>query len=146
MPYRILLIVSLLAITGCKTSQIASSSDLQQIRANMKSQEAAWNEGSIENFMHHYWNSPNLTFVGSRGVTKGWQQTFDNYVKSYPDKQTMGRLAFEIIELRPLGPESAYMIGKYTLFRSQDEPSGYFNLIWQNKNGRWVITSDHTGG
>ena len=135
-----------MTIASCKTAKLADSSELLQIKQNMSARESAWNRGSIDEFMAHYWNSPELTFIGSRGITKGWNQTLENYKKSYPDTKTMGQLKFEIQELRAIGPESAYMIGKYTLYRSEDEPSGYFNLIWQKINGHWVITSDHTGG
>ena len=146
MHYKIIFFLGVLFLCSCKTSQLAEASDLIQIKQNMKKQESAWNTGSIDEFMLHYWNSPELTFIGSRGITKGWQLTLDNYKKSYPDTKTMGRLEFDIQELRALGPTSAYMIGKYTLYRSEDQPSGYFNLIWEKINGQWVITSDHTGG
>ncbi len=141
-----LIVISLILCSGCKTPQLADSYELEQIRSNMEAQQAAWNSGSLDDFMAYYWKSPELSFIGSRGITRGWQQTLDNYVKAYPDKATMGRLAFEVLELRALGKESAYMIGKYTLYREKDQPSGYFNLIWEKKNGQWVVTSDHTGG
>ncbi len=109
-------------------------------------QQKAWNTGDIDAFMEGYWNNSQLAFIGSRGVTRGWQQTLDNYKRGYPDEAAMGTLTFEVLELRSLNPEACFMIGKYSLVRAEDNPSGYFNLLWEKKNGQWVIVSDHTSG
>ena len=58
----------------------------------------------------------------------------------------MGKLDFEVLELKLLSGNAAYMIGKYTLTREKDKPSGHFNLLWEKRQGRWYITSDHTSG
>ena len=70
--------------------------DRQQIMRVLMNQQAAWNDGNLEGFMNGYWESDSLSFIGKKGITKGWQQTLDNYKKSYPDKSTMGILKFEI--------------------------------------------------
>ena len=115
-----------------------------QIKEILMNQQSAWNSADLEGFMNGYWNDEALSFIGSRGLSRGWQTTLENYKKSYPDAATMGILTFEVLELRPLGKETYYMIGKYSLARKSDNPSGYFNLIWEIKNGAWVITSDHS--
>lgn len=133
---------------SCKTPAPASAteSDFDAIRTVLAEQQAAWNTGSLDDFMEGYWKSQNLSFIGSRGVTKGWDQTLANYRKGYVDKAAMGILEFDVIELRSLGPASCLMIGKYTLTREDDKPSGHFSLIWEKIGGQWVITTDHTSG
>lgn len=142
-----LILTTLLAIQCSPTrSTVSDSAESQAIRMAMQTQEDAWNRGDIPAFMEGYWQDKGLTFIGSKGITSGWDQTLANYLKGYPDKEAMGTLTFEVIELRRLGPKAFYMIGKYTLKRVSDQPSGYFNLIWEKVEDNWVITSDHTSG
>jgi len=84
-----------------------------QIREVMHQQELAWNAGDIDAFMQGYWNSDSLRFISSRGTTYGWQKTLENYKRSYPDKETMGILTFEIIDIDVLSQTSAFVLGKW---------------------------------
>lgn len=135
-------------LAGCSTQQSLSdqqiSLDKSAITSAMKTQEEDWNKGDIDAFMESYWNSPDLSFISTRGPTYGWDQTKKNYKKGYPTKDDMGTLKFDIIRLDPISYDAYYMIGKFTLFRKNDEPSGHFTLLWRKVNGQWVIASDHT--
>jgi len=110
---------------------------------HIKTQEECWNKGDIPCFMKYYWNSDSLKFIGSKGVTYGWQKTLDNYLKSYPTKETMGILKFTIIEATQLSGTSIYVIGKWELVKEKPQ-GGHFTLMWKKINGNWVIVSDHT--
>jgi hypothetical protein len=107
-------------------------------------QQTGWNNGDLEEFMKGYVKSEHLTFTGSRGVTYGWQNTLENYQNGYHDKETMGELKFDIIDLKSLDKEAAQMIGKFTLIRSDDQPTGYFTLIFKKTGDQWKIISDMT--
>ena len=61
----------------------------QTIPDLMKKQELAWNTGDIDSFMKYYWKSDSLKFIGSSGITYGWQKTLDNYKKKYPDAKAL---------------------------------------------------------
>lgn len=111
----------------------------------MAMQEAAWNEANIDQFMEGYWKSEKLRFSGSN-LTYGWENTRNNYIKSYPDKEAMGKLTFEIIEIEITSAESALLFGRYTLIRALDKPTGLFTLAWRKIDGKWLITSDMTCG
>ena len=89
-----------------------NSNDVFNVKANMKIQEESWNKGDIPGFMTYYWNNDSLKFIGSKGITYGWQKTLDNYVKNYPDKKAMGVLTFTIEESTQLSPTNIYIIGK----------------------------------
>ncbi|MCB0542114.1 MAG: nuclear transport factor 2 family protein [Saprospiraceae bacterium] len=121
-----------------------SESDEQTIRRIMSDQEAAWNRADLEGFMDGYWRSDSLRFIGSKGLTYGWQQTLDNYKKTYPDAEAMGTLHFTLLSVEVLSPESAFVIGKWRLVREKDEPSGHFTLLWKKMDGTWVIVADHS--
>ncbi len=127
----------------CASSLPAQSGPQEQVTGLMKEQELSWNNGDIRGFMQHYWNNDSLTFIGSKGVTYGWQKTLDNYLKSYPTKESMGTLGFTIIEVLKLSAQEIYVIGKWHL--EKEKPAGgHFTLLWRLKGGRWVIVSDHT--
>lgn len=91
-----------------------------------------------------YWHSDSLTFVGSRGLTYGWQQTLDNYKKGYPTQESMGKLTFTLLRLEKLSKRSAYVVGRWHLQRSIGDVGGHFILIWKKIKGKWVIVTDHT--
>lgn len=110
----------------------------------MNMQEESWNKGDIDGFMEGYWKSDSLRFIGSRGLTYGWNNTLANYKKAYPDNAAMGKLEFEILHLDKIASDVYFMVGKYTLIRAADKPSGYFNLLWRKIDGKWVIVSDMT--
>jgi ketosteroid isomerase-like protein len=118
--------------------------DLADIRAVMAMQEAAWNRGDLPAFMEGYWRSDSLTFVSTRGLTFGWQQTLDGYKKGYPNTEAMGKLRFTILRLEKQSKRSAYMIGKWHLTRTIGDIGGHFMLIWKKIDGKWLIVADHT--
>jgi len=118
--------------------------DRQSIKAVMDAQQNAWNAANLELFMEGYWKSDSLKFIGSTGITYGWQTTLNNYKKNYPTPEAMGKLTFTILSLDLISKDAAFIIGKFHLKRSTDEPSGHFTLFWRKINGKWVIVADHT--
>ena len=110
----------------------------------LSGQTDAWNRGDVAGFMSGYWNSPELTFAGSSGLTRGWQPVLDRYRKNYPDQKTMGHLEFSDLEVRALGPDDALVIGRWHLQRDADQLGGVFTLIFQRFPHGWKIIHDHT--
>lgn len=137
----------ILSMTACSStkrmypSKIDAKADIIQV---MNRQEEAWSAGDIDAFMEGYWKSENLTFIGSKGLSYGWEQTLANYKKGYPSKEIMGKLTFDILSIEQLAPDSYYMIGKFYLERKSKDASGHFTLLWKYIDGKWVIVSDHT--
>lgn len=122
----------------------SQSVDERAIREVLAEQQECWNSGDLECFMEGYWKSDQLVFIGSSGITYGWQKTLDNYKKSYPDESAMGKLTFEIIILEPLSEDFWSVIGKWNLKREKDNPKGHFSLIFRRLGDDWVIVSDHS--
>ena len=121
-----------------------TNQDEGAIKEVLAQQQDCWNNGDLECFMEGYWRSEQLVFIGSRGVTYGWQNTLENYKKSYPDKDSMGQLTFELIQLEPLSDDFWTVIGKWSLERKNDNPNGHFTLIFRRLGNDWVIVSDHS--
>ncbi|MES2133643.1 MAG: nuclear transport factor 2 family protein [Bacteroidota bacterium] len=120
-----------------------TSPDINSVKENMRVQEQAWNAGNIKGFMEYYWKSDSLKFIGSKGITYGWQKTLDNYIKGYPTKEAMGILTFTLIECTQLSENAVYVIGKWEL-KKEKAAGGHFTLLWKKINGNWVIVADHT--
>lgn len=141
---QLLIISSLLLSTFSIEAQTKQSKDIEMIKKAMKIQEDAWNRGDIDAFMEWYWKSDQLQFIGGSGPTFGWQNTLDNYKKRYPDRAAMGKLQFDILQVDVRSKKVISLIGKYTLTREKDTPTGHFLLIWKKFKGKWLIVADCT--
>ncbi len=120
----------------------------QAIQDVLDAQVAAWNQGDLDGFMTGYWHSPDLTFFSAAKVTSGWQATLDRYRERYqaegPDK--MGTLSFSDLEIDLLGPDSAFVRGRWRLVTSKEPLGGLFTLLFKKKPEGWRIVHDHTSG
>ena len=112
----------------------------------LNKQQKDWNRGDIDEFMKGYLKSEKLVFSGSSGPIYGWKATLDRYKKTYSDKEKMGKLKFEILNVIALSPEVIQLQGKFNLTRSIGDAFGYFTLNWIKVKNRWYIISDHTSG
>ena len=139
---------SLICLLGaCHMGDVNSfdnESITKSIQQSMDEQEQAWNRGDIPGFMKWYWKSDSLTFIGSRGLTHGWNQTLANYQKSYPTTEAMGKLRFTNLDVQVLDQENAFVIGKWELLRISDTLSGHYSLLWKKKGQFWFIVADHS--
>ena len=93
------------------TSVSAQSKDEMIIRDALEKQRQAWNSGDKEKFMETYWQNDSLMFIGKSGVTYGWQNTLNNYKKGYPDTTAMGKLQFDILEVKRLSVMYFFVVG-----------------------------------
>jgi ketosteroid isomerase-like protein len=126
-----------------KTGRSAET-DRSAIEKALVAQQSAWNRGDVDAFMNGYWHSPELTFSGSGGVSRGWDGVLRRYKKTYPDRSAMGQLDFSALEFRFLGPDAALVLGQWHLKREKDELGGVFSLVWQRFPEGWSIVHDHT--
>ena len=122
----------------------AQNSDETAVRQLMANQTNAWNRGNIDEFMKGYWQSDSLVFIGKSGPAYGYTTTLENYKKRYPDTAAMGKLHFDLLQVKKLSPEYYHVLGKFTLRRSIGDLQGYFTLLFRKIKNRWVIVSDHT--
>lgn len=123
----------------------AQGKDEQQILSILDAQSKSWNTGKIDEFMKGYWNSDSLMFIGSSGITYGYNATLANYYKRYPDRDAMGQLTFTILKLNRISNDSYFVIGKWFLKREKNgDIGGHFTLLWKKIKGEWVIVADHS--
>ena len=139
----------LLFVIGLRTGKQAKAAqvhdkDQSAIAAVLNAQQAAWNRGDVDAFLVGYWHSPELTFSGSNGVSRGWDGVMARYKKNYPDRAAMGQLDFSELEFRFLGPDAALVLGHWHLKRDKGDIGGVFSLVWQRFPEGWKIVHDHT--
>ncbi|MDZ7640255.1 MAG: nuclear transport factor 2 family protein [Bryobacterales bacterium] len=140
---RLFLLMGLacVAVTGVLAADAKS-----EVLAVMRMQQEAWNRGDLDGFMEGYEKSAAITFVG-KTVARGYDGLVERYRRTYGDREKMGTLSFSELEFRPLGEESAFLIGRFELKRSEaggGDASGRFTVVFQKSEKGWRIVHDHT--
>ena len=142
--FGLVMCLSTLLMASVSAAQQTSSEAKAKIKTILQDQAHSWNNGDIDQFMEHYWKSPNLTFSSSGKVVRGWQATIERYKAKYSTREKMGRLKFDQLEIRMLGDSASLVLGNWHLTRKDDNPQGNFSLIFRKIDGQWKIIHDHT--
>lgn len=135
------LAILLLAVAGCGEKITPGN---EAILSVLQAAEDGWNAGDLESYMQAYEKSGELRFVGSDGISFGWHRVLDNYREAYPDKRTMGHLAFYDMDVTRLAEDVALVVGRWRLDRMEDRPHGVFSLVLRRGAEGWRIVHDHT--
>ena len=117
------------------------------VMALLEMQVDAWNDGSIRGFMDGYLRSDSLAFLSGGSLRRGWEESYYAYVRGYPDREAMGTLAFEGVEVRPLADDLALAFGRWRLAYADERPpaGGLFSLLVRDVPGEgWRVVHDHT--
>lgn len=130
-----------LAAAACTTAN--PEAEEKAIRDVLSRQQAAWNQGNIDEFMEGYWKSDSLMFIGDP-ITYGWKSTLERYHRNYPDRAAMGTLNFTFYKFNFISSDACLVTGKYQLQRADDAPSGMFTLLVRKIAGKWVVVYDQT--
>ena len=67
-----------------------------------------------------------------------------NYKKGYPDTAAMGKLNFDILEVKRLSVMYFFVVGKWHLTRSIGDVGGHFTLLFKRVKNKWLIVADHS--
>jgi uncharacterized protein (TIGR02246 family) len=140
----LLFLFVLFALSDSSAKENGKDGVIAEIRAVLSAQQEAWNRGDIDGFMNGYAHAETTVFVSGDEVTRGWQTVRDRYLRKYSDRAKMGTLTFSNLEIEPLGPDSAVVLGRWELKRANDNPHGHFTLIFRRTPDGWRIVHDHT--
>ena len=124
--------------------EIPDEDDKKAVRAVMEEQEAAWNNGDFQTFMEGYWKSDSMRFVGRGGPSYGWNTLLEMYQKSFPNRDDMGQLSFDIKQISASKPPYLWVDGNWSIDRGDSTIDGNFVLIFEEKEEEWKIIEDHT--
>ncbi|WP_192820996.1 DUF4440 domain-containing protein [Rufibacter sp. LB8] len=141
---RYLPVFFFILMVGCSPKIPQSGPAKKEIQAIMDFQSQAWNRGDLPAFMEPYWQSDSLVFIGKSGPTYGWTKTLQNYQKSYPSAEAMGKLTFTLLQVNPIAPDILFVVGKWHLARSMGNLEGHFSLLFRKIDGQWKIVADHS--
>jgi hypothetical protein len=122
----------------------AQDKNVWEIHKMLFAQVMEWNKGNIEGYMHGYWESDSLLFIGSKGPRYGYNATLARYKEAYPDTAHMGRLVSKITSVQKLSDEYYFVVGTWALQRSVGDASGSYTLLLRKIKGKWVIICDHS--
>lgn len=123
-----------------------TDADRGAIEALLADQATAWNEGDLKAFMAGYEQSEELVFTSGAKIRRGWETTRERFEDRYGSGQdsNMGKLAFEVLDVRPLGADGAIVLGKYKLTETPEAGGGVFSLGLVRTPEGWRIVHDHT--
>lgn len=136
--YLILICFSVISVAH------AQDRDIVAIRKLLLNQVIAWNSGNIEGYMHGYWQSDSLLFIGSKGPRYGYDAALRRYREAYPDADHMGRLTSTLVSTQRLAPDYYFVVGKWALERAAGNVSGSYTLLLRKIKGKWAIVCDHS--
>ena len=125
--------------TARRNAQIVSA-----VRAVIDAQKDAWNRGDVAGYMDGYSRSADIAFISGDNISRGWQTVFDRYLKNYNSREKMGTLTFSDLETTVLSADTAMVLGRWHLQRSNDQPHGRFTLVFRRTKQGWRIIHDHT--
>lgn len=141
-------VASLALLFGCAHPPAPrgfAASDDAAVRAVLAEQQAAWNAGDLAGFMAGYARSEQLVFTSGANIRNGWQATHDKYVAKYGrDKASMGTLAFEVLQVQPIGADGAVVLGRWRLTDTPVAGSGVFSVVLERRPEGWKVIHDHT--
>ena len=132
---------SVLALAGKERDRVSA---VVQIRSVLRAQQDAWNRDDIDGFMNGYARSKSTVFISEDTLRRGWETVRHRYRKKYSDRAKMGTLTFSDLEITPLSLDSAMVLGRWRLERTNDRPHGRFTLIFRRLPEGWRIVHDHT--
>lgn len=143
---KVLIIAAAVMFAGLPVRANDETSDAKSaIQKVLDDQVAAWNRSDLDGFMAGYWKSPKLTFSSGNAKLQGWQATFDRYKQRYQSEgREMGKLGFSELEIEVLGPDSAFVRGRFQLKMAKESPTGLFTLVFKKLPEGWRIVHDHT--
>jgi len=144
MKKTVLLILPLLFLLIFSSCSMNNATEIDAIKQVLTTQQIYWNNGDIEGFMLGYWNSEKFEFSSENGTTYGWESTLERYKESYPTKESMGELSFEILDVKLTSDTTAVLDGEWELIRKNDNPKGSFILKFQKIENNWLIIRDYT--
>jgi uncharacterized protein (TIGR02246 family) len=123
----------------------ATRQELDVIKV-LLAQEDAWNRGDLNSFASGYKDAPDTLFI-TKQVSRGYAGMLDEYRHDYPNRASMGTLAYSELEVHTLDENFAVVVGKYHVDRSKKEggsADGMFSLVFEKTDKGWKIIIDHT--
>lgn len=144
-----LLGVTLMVTAAVPGAAVAAEPARTAVQSVLDASAAAWSAGELDRFMECYERGPGTTYVGSGKVVHGYEAIRSMYAGRFGsgDRAAMGLLTLEIVDFRQLGPDHAYVIGRFRIERDAAHggpASGPTTLVFKRTRAGWRIIADHS--
>jgi len=150
-------IIALLALTlpallapstkAQEPDQLYTATRLQlDVTKVLLAQESAWNNGDLDAYLSHYKDAPDTQAILGT-PTRGLANIRLAFRANFPNRDVMGNLTQDNIDVRPLGETFALATGNYHLTRSRKaggDLSGAFTEILEKTPTGWQVIFSET--
>ena len=119
-------------------------SDYQQIYSLLVTMADRWNAHDIDGYLAPYWKSPDLLVVVEGEQLKGWADVNSVYHRGYPNKDEMGRLFPDRIQIQMVSADVAVALDWWTVGQKVGKVLGTSTMVLRKINGTWVIVVMHS--
>lgn len=143
-------LVAFVTAVGCReTGERVEAIEPAELRAAvdhlLTQSEEAWNGGDLASFIGWYKRGPETTFLGSTGLTHGWEAIRDRYAGRFAPGADRDSLRFVDLETRPLAPNLGLATARYVLFQGDSvTATGVFTLVVERTAEGWRIIHDQS--
>lgn len=139
-------LLAAVAAAGCAAgARRFERADRAAVTGVLERQRIAWNRGDLAAYMQGYARTPDLVFTAAGQIRRGWDDTMRRYRSRYGgDRAGMGQLAFELLQVQPLGADGAVVLGRWRLTDTPHAASGVFSVVLERRPEGWRIVHDHT--
>jgi uncharacterized protein (TIGR02246 family) len=123
------------------------SADRSAVEAMLAQSAERWSAGDLDGFLQSYVGGGEALFVGGPTPLRGRAAIRAMYAKSFgTTAAAMGRLGLEVVDFRPLGPDHAFVLARFTVVKEgQPKPlTGYSSLTVVRTGEGWRILTDHS--
>jgi uncharacterized protein (TIGR02246 family) len=129
-----------------RANSSASKSDGRLVYEILLKMLDRWNAHDIEGHLEVYWNSPDLLVVVDSEQFNGWQQLHDSYLNGYPDRNSMGFIDPQRIQVKLLKPDLALALTWWSISfpTSGQKVVGNTTMNLQKFDDGWKIVASHT--
>lgn len=146
--YRAWVIVALSAgVAACAAPRPGPGPAAAAIVAELDASAERWNAGDLDGFLAPYLNDPRTSFVTAGGVIRGLDTIEARYRANYwKDGAPAETLRFADVEVRPLGPDHAFAVGRFLLSDRSGARTGegHFTVVLARTPDGWRIVHDHS--
>jgi uncharacterized protein (TIGR02246 family) len=143
----IALILCTLPALAQEPDQLFTATRLQlDVTKVLLAQEAAWNKGDLDGYISHYKDAPDTQAVLGTPV-RGLANIRLAFRANFPNRDVMGTLAQDSVEVRALGDNFALATGNYHLTRPRKaggDLNGAFTEVLEKTPTGWQIIFSET--
>src|SRR5262245_23277030 len=119
---------------------VSAPDPAHEAAAVLDAQIAAWNRGDLEAFCALY--ADDAVFASPTGLNRGRAAVLERYRKRYPDRTSMGTLAFEKQDVRATA-DAVSIVARWRLsYRDRPEASGLTLVVLRRTPDGWRLVQD----